>query len=80
MFGSKLTRANQREGDGKGVGLGTETGGGGQGPFLLSGAVFLEKVSMTILSLTPSPRKNEFRLLLRLYDFRVSTGKNLPVT
>ena len=42
MFGSKLTRANQREGDGKGVGLGRETGGGGQGLFWLSGAVFSE--------------------------------------
>ena len=37
MFGSKLTRTNQREGDGKGAGLYTETGGGGQGPFSRSG-------------------------------------------
>ena len=42
MFGSKLTGANQREGNGKGAGLGRETGGGGQGPFWLSGAVFSE--------------------------------------
>ena len=41
MFGSELTTANQREGDGKGAGLGRERGGGGQGPFWLSGAVFL---------------------------------------
>ena len=40
MFGSKLTRANQREGDGKRADLGRETGGGGQVPFWLSGAVF----------------------------------------
>ena len=39
MFGSKLTRANQREGDGKGAGLDRETGGEGQGPFWLSGAI-----------------------------------------
>ena len=48
MFGSKLTGANQREGDGKGAGLSWETGGGGQGPFWLSGAVFSEQVLMTI--------------------------------
>ena len=36
MFGSKLTRANQREGDGAGAVLGRETGSGGQGPFWLS--------------------------------------------
>ena len=47
MFGSKLTKANQREGDGKGAGLGRETGGG-QGLVSLSGAVFLEQVSITI--------------------------------
>ena len=47
MFGSKLTRANQREGDGKGAGLGRETGGGGQGPFWLSGAVLSEQVALT---------------------------------
>ena len=39
MSGSKLTRANKREGDGR------ETGGGGQGPFWLSGAVLSEQVS-----------------------------------
>ena len=33
MFGSKLTRANQRAGDGKGAGLDRETGGGGQAVF-----------------------------------------------
>ena len=48
MFGSKSTRANQREGDGKGAGLGRETGGGRQGPFWLSRAVFLEQLPMTI--------------------------------
>ena len=47
MFGSKLTRTNQREGDGKGEGLGRETGSGGQGLFWVSGAVFSEQVSMT---------------------------------
>ena len=41
MLGSKLTRANQREGDGKGAGLDRETSGGGQGPFWLSGAVLV---------------------------------------
>ena len=49
MFGSKLTRANQREGDGKGAGR-SETGVGGQGPFWLSGAVFTEQVYMTLVS------------------------------
>ena len=44
MFGSKLTRTSQSEGDGKGGGLSRETGGGGQGPFWLSGAVFTEQV------------------------------------
>ena len=44
MFGSKLTRANQREVDGKGAGLDRETGGGGQVPFWLSGAVLSERV------------------------------------
>ena len=44
MFGSKLTGANQMDGDGKGAGLGRETGGGGQGPFWFSGAVFTEQV------------------------------------
>ena len=39
MFGSKFTRADQREGGGKGGGHGRETGGGRQGPFWLSGAV-----------------------------------------
>ena len=38
MFGSKLNRSNQREGDGEGTSLGRESGGGGQGPFRLSGA------------------------------------------
>ena len=44
MFGSKLTGANQKEGNGKGVGLGRETGGRGQGPFRLSGAIYSERV------------------------------------
>ena len=44
MFGSKLTGANQKEGNGKGVGLGRETGGRGQGPFWLSEVVFTEQV------------------------------------
>ena len=44
MFGSKLTRAVQKEGYGKGAGLSRETGGGGQGPFWLSGAVFRKQV------------------------------------
>ena len=44
MFGSKLTRANKREGDGRRAGLGRETGGGRQGLFWLSGAVFSERV------------------------------------
>ena len=48
MFGSKLTGANQREGDGKGAGLGRETGDGGHGLFWLSGAVTSERVSMTV--------------------------------
>ena len=33
MFGPKLTRTSQREGDGKGACLGKEAGGGRQGPF-----------------------------------------------
>ena len=37
MFGSNLTRANQREGDGKGAGVGRETGGGGQEQFFGAG-------------------------------------------
>ena len=44
MFGLKLARAIQREGDGKGAGLRRETGGGGQEPFWLSGAVIREHV------------------------------------
>ena len=44
MFGSKLTRANQREGGGRGAGLGRETGGGGQGLFWLSGTAVSENV------------------------------------
>ena len=35
MTGSKLTRANQREGDGKSARSGREAGGGGKGPFWL---------------------------------------------
>ena len=50
MFGSKLTRANQREGDGKGVGSGRETGGGGQGLFLLSGCFVRAGVNDYIVS------------------------------
>ena len=46
--GSKLTRANQREGNGIGEGLGRETGGGGKGSFWSSGAVFSERVYVTI--------------------------------
>ena len=44
MFGSKLTRANQREEDGKGAGLSRETGAGGQGQVWLSGTVFSEQI------------------------------------
>ena len=44
MLGLKLTRANQKEGGGKGAGLGRETGGRGQGPFWLSGDIYLEQV------------------------------------
>ena len=60
MFGSKLTGANQREGDGKGVALGRETGGGGQGTFWLSGAIF----SVTRI---PSPKN---RLSSPLFFFK----------
>ena len=41
MFGSKLARANQKEGDEKGADLSRETGGGGQGAVLANRGRFL---------------------------------------
>ena len=58
MFGSELTRANQR--DGKGAGIGRETGGGEQGPFWAKHFPYLYPQLQSRLSLLLStPMKME---------------------